>query len=92
MALQTYWVCVAHRFAVPPTECDARGDKYTAADKHTRETNHPIVTTTRQELADRLAWRPDGTADLCSWCAAEKHDRCRGQDTCRCPCNESEEP
>lgn len=88
MKLQTYWVCVAHRFAVPAVECGARGDVYTAGDKHCKDTGHPIVTTTVRDLADRLAYRPDGTADLCSWCAAEKHEKCRGADSCGCTCNE----
>ena len=86
MSLPTLWVCVAHRFAVPPVECGARGDKYTAGDKHCKDTGHPIVTTTVQHLADRLAM--PSTSDLCSWCAAEKHERCRGADACGCPCNE----
>lgn len=55
MSLRTYWVCVAHRWAVPPVECGAHGDTYATADRHTRETGHPIVTTTRRELTERLA-------------------------------------
>lgn len=54
-SLPTLWVCVAHRFATPPVDCGARGDKYTAGDQHCVDTGHPIVTTTVRDLADRLA-------------------------------------
>lgn len=57
--MNTQWVCVAHRFAVPPVECGARGDAYTKGDQHCIDTGHPIVTTTVQDLADRLAGPTD---------------------------------
>lgn len=60
--MTTYWVCVAHRWAVPAVECGARGDTYTAGDKHCTTTGHPILTTTRRELADRLAAPVDRSA------------------------------
>lgn len=55
-ALTTHWVCVAARWAVPPTPCPERGLNDKGAEKHILTTGHPTVTTTRIELADRLAW------------------------------------
>lgn len=54
-AVPTFWVCVAHRWSVPPADCGARGTAYTAGDKHCKDTRHPILTTTRRELADKYA-------------------------------------
>jgi hypothetical protein len=53
--MNVYWVCMAHRWVVPPIECDARGNGTTAAGKHTEDTHHPTVTTTHEDFADRLA-------------------------------------
>lgn len=54
--LTTFWVCVAHRWAVPPTNCQARGTGDAGAARHTqREPKHPTLTTTRRELADKYA-------------------------------------
>lgn len=54
--IATYWVCVAARWAVPAEACTEHGEGDTGARKHTENhPNHPTVTTTRRELADRLA-------------------------------------
>ena len=53
--MKTYWVCVAARWAVPPSQCEDRGDTYTSGDRHCIATGHPIFTTTIQATADRLA-------------------------------------
>ena len=54
--LPTYWICVAHRWAVPPINCGAHGNGDRTAAAHTeKDPHHPTVTTTSRELAERLA-------------------------------------
>ena len=54
--MRTYWVCVAARWAVPPVDCDARGEGDGGAARHTeRDPKQPTLTTTRLELADAMA-------------------------------------
>ena len=39
-------------------------------------------------------WKPERASesvDLCVWCADEKHEKCRGADSCTCPCTKREE-
>lgn len=58
--MTTFWVCVAHRWAVPPVECGARGTGDSGANAHTqRAPHHPTLTTTSRTLADRLAGPTD---------------------------------
>ncbi|WP_275743842.1 hypothetical protein [Nocardioides sp. YIM 152315] len=61
--MTTYWICVAHRFAIPPTACTARGENDKGAADHTAATKHPTLTTTRRALADRLACGDEGASD-----------------------------
>lgn len=54
--IATYWVCVSARWSVPPQPCTEHGEGDADARKHTeKHPMHPTVTTTRRELADRLA-------------------------------------
>lgn len=63
--MTTHWVCVAHRFLVPPVACSERGEGDGSAARHTeKEPKHPTLTTTNLALADRLAL----PADACPGC------------------------
>lgn len=54
--MKTYWVCVAHRWAIPAVECGARGEGDSGANKHSQKHPfHPTFTTTNLASADALA-------------------------------------
>jgi hypothetical protein len=40
--MKTYWVCVAHRWAIPAVECGARGEGDSSADRHVKATGHSV--------------------------------------------------
>lgn len=94
--LNTYWVCVNHRWGSPPAPCGARGTGDTKADAHTqRHPHHPTFTTTREDLAEQLAGPVPDTADqpapVCD------HDQCGNPgellgETVLCPSHVEERP
>lgn len=57
--MRTFWICTAH-VTDPAVRCGARGEGDSGAKAHTeRSPKHSTLTTTRQELADRLAGPTD---------------------------------
>lgn len=60
--MRTFWACTAH-LTNPTVVCGARGEGDSGAARHTeRAPHHSTLTTTRQELADRLAGPTDKDA------------------------------
>jgi hypothetical protein len=57
--VKTFWICTAH-LTDPTVHCGDRGEGDSGANAHTtRAPKHSTLTTTRQELADRLAGPTD---------------------------------
>jgi hypothetical protein len=60
--METFWICTAH-VTDPTVHCGARGEGDSGAARHTeRAPKHSTLTTTRRELADRLAGPTDKDA------------------------------